>query len=211
MLLPSALLILSSSLGPCATGVPSPLATPDDGLREAYESGQPFADFLRDADARKELWDRNYGTADVPADVVERAQALGGTWYVLAIAVAGCSDSVNTIPYVARLTELAPNLHMRIIDSSQGREFMEARPTPDGRAATPTLILLNADFDEVGCWIERPTPLQEWAMGEGAEMPRRAFMEEKMSWYREDGGRHTVEEVVEILEGAARGEHICGT
>lgn len=210
MLLPSALLILSSTLGPCAIGAPTPLTASDDDLRDAYESGQLFADFLREADARKELWDRNYGSADVPTEVVERAQALGGTWYVLAIAVAGCSDSVNTIPYVAKLTELAPNLHMRIIDSSRGREYMEARPTPDGRAATPTIILLDEDFDEVGCWIERPTPLQEWALGEGSGMPRGAFMEEKMSWYREDGGRHTVDEIVTILEGAVRGEHVCG-
>ena len=211
MLLPSALLVLTSALGPCVPAAPPSVLSLDDDLRQAYESGQAFGDFLQDADARKELWDRNYGSADVPNEVLERAQALGGTWYILAIAVAGCSDSVNTIPYVARLTELAPNLHMRIIPSSAGRQYMEDRPTPDGRAATPTLILLDANFDEVGCWIERPSPLQEWALGEGSEMSRRAFMEEKMSWYREDAGRHTVDEVVAILEGAADGQRICGT
>lgn len=211
MLLPTALLVLTSGFGPCALDAPAPVISADEELRQAYESGLLFPDFLREADARKELWDRNYGAADVPAAVVERARALGGTWYILAIAVAGCSDSVNTIPYVAKLTELAPNLEMRIIDSTVGRRYMEARPTPDGRAATPTLILLNSDFDEVGCWIERPTPLQEWALGEGSAISRRAFMEEKMSWYREDGGRHTVDEVVGILEAALGGDRVCGT
>lgn len=211
MLVPSALLVLTTALGTCVPTAPASMRPLDDGLRQAYESGQEFGDFLREADARRALWDRNYGAAEVPAEVAQRARALGGTWYVLAIAVAGCSDSVNTIPYVAKLTELAPNVEMRIIDSARGREYMEARPTPDGRAATPTLILMNASFDEVGCWIERPTALQEWALGEGSEMSRRAFMEEKMSWYREDGGEHTVDEIVGILEGAARGERICGT
>lgn len=190
---------------------PTPLIPADDELRAAYESGQTFDAFLSAADARKELWERNYGSGEVPEEVVARARALGGTWHILAIAVDGCSDSVNTIPYVALLAEAAPNIELRIVDSSDGRAFMEARPTPDGRAATPTLVFLNDDFEDVGCWIERPTPLQEWAMGEGDDLSRGDFMDHKMSWYREDGGRSTVDEVVGILEAASRGEHVCGS
>ncbi len=211
MLSASALLVLAGTLAPCPVDDVAPVLSVDDDLRQAYESGLTFPDFLRQADARKELWDRNYGTAEIPADVVERARAVGGQWYVLAIAIAGCSDSVNTIPHVAKLVELVPTLEMRIIDSSAGRAYMEARPTPDGRAATPTLILLNDRFDEVGCWIERPTALQEWALNEGAALPGPEFMAEKMSWYRRDGGQSTVSEVVGILEAAAAGNHICGT
>ncbi|MDH3224781.1 MAG: thioredoxin family protein [Gemmatimonadota bacterium] len=211
MLSASALLLLAGTWVPCPVDDVSPVLATDDDLRQAYESGQTFPDFLRQADARKELWGRNYGNAEVPTEVVERARAIGGQWYVLAIAVAGCSDSVNTIPYVAKLTELVPALDMRIIDSSAGRAYMEARPTPDGRAATPTLILLNDRFDEVGCWIERPTALQEWALNDGGALPGPEFMAEKMSWYRRDGGHSTVSEIVEIIEAAAAGNHICGT
>ena len=208
MLSAPTLVLLSHLLAPCVIGAPTPLL--DAELREAYESGQVFSDFLREADARKALWDSNYASAEVPSPVLERARALGGTWYVLAIAVAGCSDSVNTIPYVAKLTEDVPGLEMRIIDSTVGRAYMEARPTPDGRAATPTLILMDADFNEVGCWIERPSPLQSWALGEGQKLEGRDFMTEKMSWYRDDAGRSTVDEVVGVLEAAAAGERICG-
>ena len=208
----AALLALATVSFPCLTdGGPIPRTGSTEELEEAYSSGQPFADFLAAAEQRRELWEENYGNGEIDEALVERASAVGGTWYILAIAVAGCSDSVNTIPFVARLTELVPGLDMRIIDSTVGRELMEARLTPDGRAATPTLILLDENYDDAGCWIERPTPLQEWAMGEGADLDRRDFMTEKMGWYRDDAGHSTVAEVVGLLESASRGHHVCGT
>lgn len=207
--LPAAFL-LATTASVCGN-TPAPVVpTATDELRTAYESGQTFADFLAAAADRRALWHQNYGNGEVPGDLVARARAIGGRWHILAIAVDGCSDSVNTIPYVALLTEAVPGLEMRIIDSTAGRAFMEARPTPDGRGATPTLVILDESFADAGCWIERPSPLQAWALGEGAEMPRGDFMRLKMSWYREDAGHTTVEEVVSILEAASRGEHVCG-
>lgn len=181
----------------------------DDVLRALYERGQTFPAFHEAATRRRKLWDRNYARAAVDAAVVERAQAVGGTWHLLVVAVDGCSDSVSTIPYLARLAERVPGLELRIVDSDVGRAVMEARRTPDDRAATPTVVLLDAGFDDVGCFIERPAALRAHL----AELEARGgtnALAAKMAWYDEDAGAATVDEVVGLMEAAAAGRRVCG-
>lgn len=185
-------------------------AQPDEELRALYASGRAYADFLAAARRRAELWHENTATAeDLDPALVERAQAVEGTWRLLAVAIDACSDSVSTIPFMARLAELVPGLEMRIIDSTAGRAIMEAHPTPDGRPATPTVLLLDADYDNAGCFIERPPTLQGWILDEGTPLSVNEIYEYKMSWYADDAGHETVETIVAMMEAAARGDRLC--
>jgi Thioredoxin len=180
--------------------------------KELYEAGVPFAAFLESAEARKQMWHDNWGAASVAEALLARSRAVTGPFYILAIAVDSCSDSVNSIPVLAKLVEQVPGLEMRIIDSKRGRPVMESHRTKDGRPATPTLLLLNRDFEEVGCWVERPAKLQEWYDAKQKEgLPVRQLTEQKMGWYRDDAGREILSEVVQILEAAARGDRMCSS
>jgi len=201
--------LLTAFAAPCAA--PATPITPDGELRTLYLNGQSWGDFMEAAVNRKELWDGNWArSADIDMSLVERARAVGGTWHLLAVAVDGCSDSVNTIPYMARLAELVEGLEIRIVDSDAGRTVMEDHPTPDGRASTPTVVLLNDDFEEVGCFIERPPVLRDWILENPMELGRQELYEAKMEWYADDSGQQTLEEVVRMLEAAAQGDTVCG-
>ncbi len=194
-----------------AMGTPAiPLAVAPPSLEELYRSGLTFQEFLARADRRKEAWHEHYEQGSVSDEIIERARAIPGRWRILAIAEDWCSDSVNTIPFLALLTERVENLEMRIIDSDAGREIMEANRTPDGRAATPTLLILDEAFESSGCWIERPAELQTWALENRAKLEEGEFLRQKITWYREDGGRRTVEEIVAVIEAAASGRRLCG-
>ena len=185
--------------------------SPDEELRRIYESGRPYGDFLARAERRAELWHGNTERAeDIDPALLARARAVGGTWYVLSVAIDSCSDSVSTIPYLASLVSLVDGLDMRIVDPTVGREIMEAHPTPDGRAATPTVLLLDADFDEAGCFIERPPTLQQWMLEHADERSREDATAWKMDWYAEDSGQETLETFVEMMEAAASGGLVCG-
>jgi hypothetical protein len=94
-----------------------------------------------------------------PDALVTRASAAGSGWKLLVVTVPGCSDSVNSMPYLASFLDKVPSVEMRLINGTVGKAVMEAHRTPDGRAATPTVILLDDQFNERGCWIERPAPL----------------------------------------------------
>lgn len=188
---------------------PSADQTRDSTLVALYDAGQPWTEFLGAARARRSQWLENAARPLAPADAVARARALPGRWRLLVVAVDSCSDSVNTIPFLAQLVAAVPQLDMRVISPRAGRALMEARRTPDGRAATPTVIVLDESGAEAGCWIERPAALQAIAMAAGAGGGTAAFAAQKESWYASDAGASTVAEVVGLLERAAAGARGC--
>jgi hypothetical protein len=181
----------------------------DSALVALYLSGQTWDAFLAAARARRAAWLKNWESATIPADALAQARALPTGFRLLAIAVDSCSDSVNTIPYLAKLVAEMPALELRIISPRAGREVMAARPTPDGRAATPTVILLDAAGNEVGCWIERPLALQAIAIEAGAGGGTPEFASAKQGWYDADAGASTIREVVALLADATKGTGGC--
>ncbi len=209
----SALALVSTMLlapaAPCpAPGVP---VAPDDDLRALYDEGQTFSEFMEAAVRRKALWDGNWAKSEgLDMALVERARAVGGTWRLLAVAVDSCSDSVNTIPYMARFSAMVPGLSVRVVHPDAGRKVMEDHRTPDGRASTPTVVLLDADWNEAGCFIERPPELRDFILENPLKLNRDLLFETKMEWYSEDAGQGTLEEIVRMLEAAASGETVCG-
>ena len=174
----------------------------DSTYRALYESGEKFADFVAKATARKEQWEGNYALKIAPDALVTRAAAAGSGWKLLVVTVPGCSDSVNIVPYVASFLDKVPSVEMRLISPSVGKAVQEAHRTPDGRAATPTFILLDAEFNERGCWIERPSTLIE-LMKNGTDF------EGKMAWYDKDRGASSLEEIVQVIEAAHAGSVKC--
>lgn len=200
------LLLATLAAGPpvtCSDPLPVPAG---DTLQALYEAGQPFDAFLAGATRRREHWLRNAELAAAPdSALVERVRALGGSWRLLAVAPDGCSDSVNTIPWMAGLAAQLDNVELRVVTVDAGRGVMEAHRTPDGRAATPTVLLLDAAWQERGCFIERPRALRLLL----EELPSDQRFSRKMAWYEEDAGRETIGDLVAMLEAAARGEVRC--
>lgn len=210
MSLSAALCAVSLAFSPATPSArPVTFAAADSALVALYEQGQAWETFLGETRARRDMWVRHATVGVIPADAVARASALPGRYRLLVVSVDMCSDSVNTVPWLARLVAATPNLEMRIITPAQGREMMEARRTPDGRAATPTVVILDASGAEVGCWIERPAALQAIAAQMRADGTIDNFAPRKAAWYEADAGVSTVNEVVALLEKAAAGARGC--
>ena len=176
----------------------------DSTYKSLYESGTTFADFLANANARKEQWEGNYALKVAPDALVTRATAAGSGWKLLVVTVPSCGDSVNSIPYLASFLDKVPSVEMRLIDPTAGKAVQEAHRTPDGRAATPTVILLDSEFNERGCWVERPVPLLE-------AMKAPDFGNRRQEWYDKDRGASALEEIVQVIEAAHAGTVKCSS
>ncbi len=170
--------------------------------RELYEDGVTFEEFLANTDRRREAWHAHYEGGAPTYQALQAARAVGGELKFLVVAEDWCGDSVNTVPYLARLVEQVPGWEMRVINSRRGADLMAANPTPDGRAATPTILVLDSDDEQVGAFIERPTILQEWFLRAESELPRKELFEQKYTWYAEDAGEETVRELTELARQA---------
>ena len=184
---------------------------PTDGSNWStiYAEGITFEAFLDAADRRRDTWHTNYERAEVPDDVLERAAAIPGNWRVLVIAEDWCGDSANTIPYLARLMEQVDGFEMRVVNSEVGAPVAKTHLTPDGRPATPTVVILDSEGRDVGCWVERPAALQEWFLGAADQVSQEVRLERKYSWYDWDVGESTMSEVTDVIAAAAAGTTIC--
>jgi hypothetical protein len=201
-------LLLALPLAVCSPG-PAPWAEVHDDLESVYGSAAPWSEFYAGADARRAIWERNWTEGRVPEDLLERARATGGPWKILAITEAGCSDSVNTIPYLARLAEALESTELRVVNSTVGRPWMEAHRSPDGRASTPTVLLLDENWEIRGCWIEQPVGLQAFWLDVVARDAMAQEVGRKMAWYEEEAGQETLREFVEVMEAARTDSPIC--
>ena len=187
----------------CAALVP--VAAPTIDYPALFDKGVSYQDFLDAARSRRQEWLERSKDATVDGDAVARVRQLGSRRRLLVVAEDWCGDSSNTLPYLNRLVESAPDvLDLRIIDSSAGRPVMEAHRTPDGRAATPTLIVLDEAGALVGAWVERPSVLQKWYIEQQDVLSSADLLDKKYKWYREDQGKSAIREVVDLLTTAAK-------
>ena len=165
-----------------------------------YAKGITFAEFLEKARARRDEWRAHYNDAAVTPDLMTRMRALPEKRRLLVVTEDWCSDSANTVPYIARLVDGAPErLEIRLINSQLGKTLMEAHRTPDGRAATPTVVVLGADGRVIGAWTERPSSVQTWFLEKQNTTMQKALHDELLAWYAKDAGTTTVAEIADIL------------
>lgn len=171
---------------------------PITGGAALFEQGKTWEDFLAAADARPETWRGNAARSKPSKELVERLKGAAGDMKLLVVAIAACSDSVHTVPYVATLAREA-GVPLRIVDSTVGKPVMDAFKTPDGRGATATVALLKGD-QIVAAWVERPVALQTWLLGPASSLQQSERMERKFGWYEWDRGESTMAELVALVE-----------
>jgi hypothetical protein len=211
MLLPALIASLAAchSLSVPVAHAPLPLLAVDSSLRVIFERGQTFNEFVAAAVARKEGWLRLQREAVVSAELIARARAVGGTWQLLVVARDGCGDSMNSVPYAARLVDSVPGMSLRIVSPSAGQLAASTHRTQDGRMATPTFVLLNAAGDDVGCVVELPAPLRQWTDKYRGKVSGDSLHSYRETFYSKDTGGSISRELVEVLEAARAGSPRC--
>ena len=164
-------------------------------MKDRYEEGLTFQEFLDSAEANVHLWTQIYQRARLPDDVLDRALEMDGEWYFLALSEDWCGDAVNTLPHLARLVEAVPHFHLRILSRDENPDLMDAHLT-DGTRSIPVVMILDEDFREVKWWGPRPGPLQALFLREIKPLPKPERYPRVRAWYARDRGRTTLREIL---------------
>jgi len=181
----------------------------DSTLLQLQASGQTFPEFLAAAKARREGWLRLADSAVVDDALLARARAVGGRWHLLVIAIDACGDSMNSVPYLAKLAEQVPGMDLRIVLPVNGRPVQSAHKSMDGRQATPTIVLLDEQGRDVGCIVELPREIRHWAHGVRGSVSSDSLHAGIRAFYTRDRGKGITTEAVEMLEAARKGSPLC--
>jgi hypothetical protein len=165
-----------------------------------WEKGTPFHLFLENVKARQDQWKPRFSDAAIDAAALTDARALPARRRILAVAEDRCSDSAWALPFIAKLAAAVPEkLEVRVIGRAEGNRIQSAHLTPDGRLATPTIIVLDENNRYVGGWVERPSELQKWYVENKPKVTSAELYEHVNKWYTADGGRSTLRELLLIL------------
>ncbi|MCL5950756.1 MAG: thioredoxin family protein [Chloroflexi bacterium] len=133
-----------------------------------------------------------------------------------------CGDSAMNLPILAKIVQVARGMDLRIWTRSQSPElndYYQAR----GITHIPVFTFLDADWKEMGTWVERPQParsrIREWlaAHPEASAVLRdptltpearrerfnqaggREFLAEMERWYADGLQQATVDEIKGLL------------
>jgi hypothetical protein len=143
------------------------------------------------------LWDGLYRTARLPEGIGQGLPA-GTERRLLVIAEDWCGDASNTIPAVARWVESLPGVELRIVRRDEHPGLMNHYLT-NGSRSIPNVIVLDAQFRELGHWGPRPAELQAWVMAHKDSMPKEERYKEVRRWYARDRGATTIRELLAVM------------
>lgn len=168
-----------------------------------FLGGDTFTSFLAKPLTNKPLWEAIYKRASVADDHIARVAGLHGNWRLLVLNEDWCGDSVNILPYLAKLADAIPTLELRIVRRDENLDIMDAHLTGTARSI-PIVILLDNQFNECGWWGPRPDELQKWVIAEGLKLPKEERYKHVRAWYARDRGATTMGEIIGMLEGCIR-------
>lgn len=192
----SRLLVAIVILAACAL---TPAAQVDE-IEGLFQQGLTWEQFLDGVKAQRAGWLKLASDAVVPPDLAARFDRVSKRLRILVVAEDWCPDSLNTVPYVAALAAAA-STPLRIVDRKQGEPLASRHRTPDGRTATPTIVLFR-DGEDLGAWVERPAVVQQWFLSMATDADSARRFGDRLSWYESDHGHAVLAEVIDLAERA---------
>jgi len=175
----------------------------DLDFRTYWENAFSWDDYLNgEIKKHEEMWRGVYARSVVPDWARERGMEIGGEWKLLVISEDWCGDAFNTVPVMARMAEVLPNVQIRIVKRDENLELMDAFLT-SGSRSIPLVLVLRPDFTVAGRWGPRPPELQEFVLSEkkAGLRPVDEIYRDVRRWYAKDRGESTLRQLLEVMDG----------
>ncbi|MDP2859843.1 MAG: thioredoxin family protein [Bacillota bacterium] len=152
-----------------------------------YYSGLTLDEFLKGmADQDRAAFVRSQEASEKMAQAPERQREMSGSSiHLYAAAEAWCIDTKVNLPVATALAKVAGNIDLRCHTREASRDL--------GVERIPTFILYDADFLEIGRWVERPQPVKT-AMGKAATRE-----EKLLTWNPYLTGAFRIDTLAELL------------
>ncbi|MEM1257358.1 MAG: thioredoxin family protein [Bacteroidota bacterium] len=157
-----------------------------------------LANYTQLNDRRMNRWDK---TLRIPGDVVSKIMASNKkvTWLVLT--ESWCGDASPSLPVMNKLTEINPNIELKIVLRDEHPELMD-RFLTNGTRSIPKLISLDSKTKEVlGEWGPRSTKATKMVMDEKAKSGTLGpeFKQELQVFYNKDKGQDIIKDLTELF------------
>ncbi len=186
-----------------------------------WDAGVSIETYVQDSvEFQKELTER---VRDVRLTPYEKEQLKG---FVTPVKIAvltesWCGDSLMNVPILAKIEEVCPAIEVRVFPRHQF-EVLSQYFAEQGYGHIPVFWFMDADFHQLGVWMERPQaarrPIKQWMNAhpefaqtmqdpnlseeerkEKLKPLKAAFIDEAWNWYDTALQSETIKEIFVIL------------
>jgi hypothetical protein len=110
-----------------------------------------------------------------------------------------CGDAAQSLPVIARLAELNPEIKFDIVLRDENPELIDAFLTNGGRSV-PKVLFINTSGEILHHWGPRPLVLQEaFLLEHNAGVPHDQSVLMMQEWYNKDKGSEVTKEIFRLL------------
>ncbi len=143
-----------------SVNMPQPELVPLGVDRELWETGLTLDRFVDGIDTYQEETRRRLREVQLaPADARFFGR-ISTPVFVLAMTEGWCGDSLLNLPILAQIVAAAPGLTLRVFVRSTS-PLLNAAYQARGITHIPVFTFFDADFHEIGTWVERPQAAHE--------------------------------------------------
>ena len=156
-----------------------------------------YVEYTKLSAARMRRWEKTYKPSQSTLDNIASRTSEKEQWLVFS--ETWCGDAAHNLPFIAKWAEYA-GVDLRIILRDENTELMDEFLTNGGRSI-PKLVRLNENFEVLGTWGPRPTPLmEEYAKWKAKpEFDYKEWTLFAQDWYNKDKGASLEADFAELL------------
>jgi hypothetical protein len=141
---------------------------------------------------------RVFKTFQPDASIAQSLRGKGAARWIM-ITESWCGDASQSVPVVAHLAALNPEIKFDIVLRDENPELMNAFLT-NGNKSIPKVIFVNDAGEILHHWGPRPRVLQEaFLLEHNAGVPHDQSVLMMQEWYNKNKGSEVTKEILELL------------
>jgi hypothetical protein len=152
--------------------------------KQRFAQGMTFQQYLDQMTTNKDKFLETMAATHVaPQDravFADRGEKLN----VLVLTEDWCGDALTNFPVLARMTEGAPNVEMRVFLRDQNPDLMDQYLNRGLFRSIPVFVFFDSDMKEVARFVERPPKITEYMEQKQLELRRQLRAQHGDEWRR---------------------------
>lgn len=140
-------------------------------------------------------------TLELSDELVQQIQGLKKRYQLLVITEAWCGDAAQSLPIIAKLSDLTDRIDLKIVFRDENMELMEQFQT-NGANSIPKIIALQENCEVLGTWGPKPdralSMLRAWQADDKGES-KEEFSTRTQLWYSKDKGKSIMNEFTSLF------------
>lgn len=129
--------------------------------RERFAEGMTYAAYKAQMTRNQERFEANEQSVELRSDDIAFFADLDRPLHVLVLAEDWCGDVIANLPVLGRLAAESGALDLRVFLRDQNLDLIDQYLNDGKYRSIPVFVFFDADFQELGHWIERPARLTQ--------------------------------------------------